>query len=149
MLYTDGVEGGDIALSQIVEPTPDRNEGALIGEDLRGLLQGFVLVDRDEDRRRTAVPRDRDMLATIGHLVEQIGEVRTELPRGNGLRHASKCTSLRTHRALGLSHPTGSDPAPRHAIPRWIPWGTSLDRERAAQPPRRRMRRPDYGDVPS
>lgn len=86
VLGADIIERCDLTGGQVIEPTPDSDERVLVREDLRGLLQGFVLVDRDEDRGRTAAPSDRDMLAAIGHLVEEIGEVGTELPDGNGLR---------------------------------------------------------------
>ena len=39
---------------EVVEPAADRRERVLIGEDVGGLLEGFVLVDGHEDRRRAA-----------------------------------------------------------------------------------------------
>ena len=117
MLGTHIIERHDLTCGQIIEPTPDRGERALIGKDLRGLLQGFVLVDRDQYRRRSAVPSDRDVLTTVSDLVEQIGEVGTELPDGHGLGHAAECISTCTHPAVsGLTDFPGSDVATR-ALP--------------------------------
>jgi len=97
VLGTDIIERRDLTGGQIIEATPNRSERALIRENLGGLLQGLVLVDRDKYRRRSTVPSDRDMLTTVSDLVKQIGEVSTELPDGNSLRHAAECTSLCTH----------------------------------------------------
>ena len=101
VLGTDIIERRDLTGGQVVEPTPDRRERVLIREDLGGLLQGLVLVDRDQHCRRSAMPRDRDMLTTISDLVEQISEVGAELPDRHGLRHARECTSLCTHSVAG------------------------------------------------
>ena len=113
MLGTDIIKRCDLTGGQVIEPTPDRSERVLIREDLGGLLQGLVLVDRNEHRGRSTVPSDRDMLTTVSDLVEQIGEVGTELPDGNGLRHTGECTSLCTQEAAGLTGFDDSDDASR------------------------------------
>ena len=124
MLGTDIIERCDLTGSQVIEPTPDSDERVLIGEDLGGLFQGFVLIDRDKDRGRSTVPRDRDMLTTVSDLVEQISEVGSELPDGHGLRHVGECTSLCTHRQLcvltftaATLHHTGVVPRSKWRLP--------------------------------
>jgi hypothetical protein len=107
VLGTDIIERCDLTGGKIIEPAADRSERVLVREDLGGLLESFVLVDRDQHRGRSVGPRDRDMLTTVSHLVEQIGEVGAELPDGHGLRHASRCTSLCTHGAAGPNVPPG------------------------------------------
>jgi hypothetical protein len=40
------VEGGEVTACQVIEAATDRVERALVGEDLGGLFQRLVLVDR-------------------------------------------------------------------------------------------------------
>jgi hypothetical protein len=63
---TSVVEGRDLTGDQIIQPTPDRRERVLVREDLGGLVQCLVLVDRNQDRdgattgvRPTLVPWPR------------------------------------------------------------------------------------------
>ena len=76
-----------VAGCEVVEPTADRRERVLIGEDLSGFLEGFVLVDGYQDRRRAAASGDGHVFSTIGDLGEQLGEVGAELPNRHDLRH--------------------------------------------------------------
>jgi hypothetical protein len=52
----------------------DGDERLGIGEDLSGLFQGVVLVDRDEHGRRPAPTGDDDMLPEIGDLIDDLAE---------------------------------------------------------------------------
>lgn len=63
-----------------------------IGEDLGGLLQRLVLIDRDQRSCRPAIARDYDVITPIGNIAEYLREVDTEVAYPNGLGHAQKCT---------------------------------------------------------
>lgn len=60
---------------ELAKPFFDRSQRLTIGEDLGRLLQGLVLVDRDQHRRRPASSRDDDVLPEIGHPVDHAGEL--------------------------------------------------------------------------
>jgi hypothetical protein len=82
VLSTDLIEAGDVTGNQVIEATPDRVERALAREDLCGLLQRLVLIDRDEHRCGTTATGDRHVFTPVGDLVEQVGEVGAELSHG-------------------------------------------------------------------
>jgi len=86
-LPTELGEGHGVALLQVCEPRVDSGESVSIGEDLGGLLEGVVLVDRDEDRGRAAVPSDDDVLTPVDDLVEQLGEGGAQISYTDGLGH--------------------------------------------------------------
>lgn len=65
----------------------DGEECVGIGEDLSGLFQGLVLVDRDEHRRRAAPTGDNDMLAQIGDLIDDLAELAAKLTDRDRLAH--------------------------------------------------------------
>jgi hypothetical protein len=88
MLGANLIEGHEVAGGQVVEAATELGERVLVGEDLGGLFECFVLVDRDEHGRGSAAPGDRDVLTTVGHVVEQLGGVGAELSDGHGFRHA-------------------------------------------------------------
>ena len=52
-----------------------RGEGVGIGQDLGGLLQRLVLVDRNQRRGRSAVPGHQNVIAPIADVIEQAAEV--------------------------------------------------------------------------
>ena len=69
MFVTDLIEWDEVVGGQVVEAAADRSEGVLLGEDLGGLFQRFVLVHGDQDRGGAAPSGDGDVLAPVGHLV--------------------------------------------------------------------------------
>jgi hypothetical protein len=73
MLGADLVERHDVAGGEVIEAATDRGERVPVGEDLGGLFQRLVLVDGDEHGDGSAAPGDRDVLTTVGHLLEQFG----------------------------------------------------------------------------
>jgi hypothetical protein len=48
-----------------------------IGEDLGGLLEGLVLIDRNQGGGGRAIAGDEDVIAPVADLVEQIAEIAT------------------------------------------------------------------------
>ena len=87
VLGTHLMERGDLTRRKVVETMPDCDERGPVGEDLGRHLERPVLVDRDQERSWPATPGDGDVLPSIGHLVEQLGEVGPELTDRYGLRH--------------------------------------------------------------
>lgn len=65
----------------------DGDERVGIGEDLSGLFQGLVLVDRHEHRRRTASAGDNHMLAQIGDPIDDLAELAAKLADRHRLVH--------------------------------------------------------------
>jgi hypothetical protein len=61
------------------EPGLDRSERVRVREDLRGLLQRVVLIDRDQSRRRVAIAGHEHVIAAVGHIAEQLAETSAEL----------------------------------------------------------------------
>lgn len=85
MLTADLREGNDLVGSELVQSTSQRLERPLIREDLRGLLQRFVLIDGDQHGRWTTAARHGHVLASISDLIEEIGKSAAELADGNSL----------------------------------------------------------------
>ena len=87
----------------------DGSERVGIGEDLGGLLQGLIFVDRDKHSRGTAAPGDDHVLSEVSNLIDELAELATQLSNGNRLTHAPsvpKCVHL------GKEAVPSTDPAP-------------------------------------
>jgi hypothetical protein len=65
----------------------DGDERLGIGEDLSGLFQGVVLVDRDEHGGRPTPTGDDDMLPEIGDLIDDLAEFAAKLTDWDRLAH--------------------------------------------------------------
>lgn len=65
----------------------DRGQRLGVGQNLCGLLERLVLVDRDERGRRPAVSCDEYVVAAIRDVAEQLTQVASKLSNGHGARH--------------------------------------------------------------
>ncbi len=63
-------------------------EGVGVGQDLGGLLQRLILVDRHQSRRWGPVAGDQHVVAAIAYIIEQSAEVTAQLAHRDGLGHA-------------------------------------------------------------
>jgi hypothetical protein len=59
----------------LAEPLLEGGDRGGVGEDLGGLLQGLVLVDRHERCRRNAIAGDQNVVPTIAHLIEEPAQI--------------------------------------------------------------------------
>src|SRR5436309_347477 len=63
-------------------------QSLVVLQDLERLLDGLELRSGDQDGRRTAVPRDHDVLVPPFQLVQELAQGSPGLREGNDLRHA-------------------------------------------------------------
>lgn len=80
-------EGDRLPLLDLDQTLLQRREGVRIGEDLSGLLECLVLVDRNQCRRGGSVAGHHYVVAAGADLIEQAAEVGTELANGNSSCH--------------------------------------------------------------
>ena len=66
----DSLVAGDLS-----EAGLQRDKGIGIGENLSGLLQGLVLIDRNQRRRRSAVASYQHMVAAVADIIKQAAEI--------------------------------------------------------------------------
>ncbi len=71
----------------------DGGERFAVGEDFGGLLERFVLVDRDQDGSRFAPPGDDDVLPEVGDAIDDAGEIGTKLTDGDRFGHRQSVPS--------------------------------------------------------
>lgn len=84
-----------------------RGKRVRVGEDLCGLLQSLVLIDRHQRRGGRTVSRHQHVVAPVADIVEQAAEVAAQLAHGNRLRHARYCTRLSTRPVPAADPPSG------------------------------------------
>ncbi len=77
---------------QVSQPGIKRREGFGIGEDLRGLLQRLIFVDRNDRSGWATVTGHEQMLASFRYIVDEATEIAPELADRNGLGHSIKRT---------------------------------------------------------
>lgn len=80
-------KGERLSTLDLAKPRLQGSEGIRIGEDLGGLLQSLVLVDRNKSGSGGSIAGDQDVVAPIADIVEQAAEVAAQLSNGNGLCH--------------------------------------------------------------
>jgi hypothetical protein len=96
MLRADLLQRDDVTGGEVIEAAADGLERGIVREDLGALLEGFILVGGDQHRGRTTMAGDGDVLASIGHLIEQLSEMASQLSNGHRSGHAPKCTRRST-----------------------------------------------------
>lgn len=106
LVERDHILGGDV-----VEPLADRLEGVLIGQDLRRLLEGRILIDGHEHRRRPPTTGDRHVLTAVRDLIQEISEPRPQLPNRHRLDISEVCSL-----AYDFANPFRFDPRPTAGI---------------------------------
>lgn len=96
---------------QLCQAGFESGESVGVGKDLGCLLQGVVLIDRDQNSRRFAVAGDEHVVAPVGDIAQQLAEIAAELSNRDGFRHV-KSVHVRVHKAKDHLSP---NPAPRHS----------------------------------
>lgn len=81
--FTQLLKGDDVALRQLGQSKLEGSHGIRVREDLGGLLERLVLIDRNERRCRPAVPSDENVIPPVGDLAQHLTEMGTELSGGN------------------------------------------------------------------
>ena len=76
-----------LAALDLSKPFFDRAERLGIREDLGGLLQSVVLVDRDEHGRGPTPPGHDDVFTEISDAIDEMGKLATQLPHRNRFGH--------------------------------------------------------------
>jgi hypothetical protein len=100
----------------------DRGDRLGVRENLCGLFERFVLVDRDQRCRRSAVTRYKHVIPTIGDIAKKLTELASELANGNGLRHGDivpDCvhkSSPPNHQALIGNHENSLSTSPKPIV---------------------------------
>ena len=85
-------EGDRLAPLDLGKPPLQGRESVRVGEDLRGLLQRLILVDRDESRSRRPIARDQHVIAPIADVIQKLAEIAAQLSHWDRLRHQSHGT---------------------------------------------------------
>src|SRR2546428_3036139 len=88
------VERGETTCLDIPLALAQRLERLFVLQDLERLLECFVLLGREHDRRRPAVPRDHDVLVAGLDLVEQLCPPRPGLPERHHPNPPRQCTGV-------------------------------------------------------
>ena len=81
------VERDAVASSQLGETSLDGGERRGVRQDLCGLFERLILVDRNKRRSRLAVASHEHVVTAVSDVAEQLAEVRSELPYWNRLSH--------------------------------------------------------------
>src|SRR5215218_3108886 len=114
------VERDGVAAADVDESGLDRGDGVGVGEDLGGLLERLILVDRHECGRRLAVARHKDVIAAISDIVEQFAQPAAELAHGYVLSHTRRVYAIEYTQA-DRNVPEAWKTAEKVGLLSWIP----------------------------
>lgn len=125
-------EGERLPPLNLGKPRLQRADGIRIGEDLGGLLQSLVLVDRNQNGGRSPIAGDQDVISSITDVVQQAAEVAAQLSDGHDLSHVPSVhyrvhtSSMRSRHAEGTWTQSGQGveiagmrPSQRIKVGRW------------------------------
>lgn len=87
-------KGRRLAALDLGQARLQRGQGVWVGEDLSGLLQPLILIDRDQRRSRGAVAGDQHVVATVADVAEQAAQVAAQLANGNGPCHRGRVYAI-------------------------------------------------------
>lgn len=85
---SDVIERRDPSGFEVRKTTLYGAQRGRVRQDLGRFLEALVLVDRNDRRRRPTVAGHDDVLTSIGDVIEDLGELGSQLLHGHGLGHA-------------------------------------------------------------